>query len=63
MYRLRECDGSCLVNQKKAETIAFEDGTRLSLYWCWHERCYVLTDYFPPERRLKYRKKYVKGNP
>lgn len=44
------CDGSCLVKQQKSETITFEDGTKLSFYWCSHEHTYVLTDYFPEKK-------------
>jgi hypothetical protein len=33
----RECDGSCLITQKKSEEIQF--------YWCRHESCFVLTNY------------------
>lgn len=40
-----ECDGSCLVQQKKSEEIKFEDGESLFMYWCRHEHCFILTNY------------------
>ncbi len=55
MY-LRDCDGSCLVKQRKSEILTFEDGTQLSFYWCRHEQVYVLTNYLRNERKKRRKK-------
>lgn len=48
---LREpCSGFCLTHPGKDEIIHCEDGERLRMYWCFHDQCYVLTNYIPAQQ-------------
>ena len=42
------CDGSCLARESSHElALPCEDGDHLRMYFCIHERTYVLTNYIP----------------
>ena len=45
------CDGSCLSREQANEMfIPCEDGDHLRMYFCSHERTYVLTNYIPAQK-------------
>jgi hypothetical protein len=42
------CDGSCLTRESANEmSLRCEDGESLRMYYCFHERTFVLTNYMP----------------